>query len=189
MPYTDVPPIRPSRRRDLLARVRGEQTLRRLRRAGLHAPGPVLISARVYIDEAFAWAISIGQHVRIAHDARVIAHDAAVKHLTGYTEVLPVTIGDRCYVGAGAVVLPGAPIGAEAVIGAGAIVRGEVPAGAVAVGNPARVIGEAVDLRDRHIKLQSRSPCFERRPSDGLTPEELAAMQRALAEAGRIYVH
>lgn len=189
MPYTDVPPIKPSRRGELLARLRGEQTLRRLRRAGLQAPGPVLISARVYIDEAFAWAISIGQHVRFAHDVRVIAHDAAVKHLTGYTEVLPVTIGDRCYVGAGAVVLPGATIGAEAVIGAGAIVRGEVPAGAIVVGNPARVIGQAIDLRDRHIDLQTHSPCFERRPSDGLEPDELAAMRQALAEAGRIYVH
>jgi acetyltransferase-like isoleucine patch superfamily enzyme len=188
-PYTEVPIEKLSRRRELLARLRGEQTLERMRRAGLNAPEPVLISSRVHIDPAFAWAITIGANVRIAHDVQIIAHDAAVKHLTGYTEVLPVVIGDGCYLGAGAIVLPGATIGEGAVIGAGSLVRGEIPAGAIAVGSPARAIGKASDLRERHLQMQSRARCFQRRPSDGLDAGELEAMRAALAADGRIYVH
>jgi maltose O-acetyltransferase len=189
MPSTDVPVTRPSPGRQLVARLRGEQTLEKMRRAGLNAPGPLLVAARVYVDLMFAWAITIGANVRIAHDVRIIAHDAAVKHLTGYTEVRPVVIGDGCYIGAGAIILPGTKIGNGAIIGAGSVVRGEVPAGSVAAGNPARVIGEAGDLRDRHIQLQTQVRCFDQRPSDGITTHEISTMQAALAENDRIYVH
>jgi hypothetical protein len=185
---TAVPVSRPSRVKELVARLRGEQTLQRMRRLGLNAPGPLLVSARVHIDPAFAWAITIGANVRIAHDVLIIAHDAAVKHLTGYTEVQPVFIGDGCYIGAGAIVLPGARIGDGAVIGAGSLVRGEIPDGSVAVGSPARVVGQAAELRDRHLGRQAQSTCFERRPSDGMSAGELAAMRGGLARDGRIYV-
>jgi NDP-sugar pyrophosphorylase family protein len=177
-----------SRRRRLSARLRGGQTLERMRRAGLDAPGPLYIADRVYIDPTFAWAVTIRAHTTIAHDVRVIAHDAAIKHLTGYTEVLPVVIGEACYIGAGAIVLPGATLGDGAVIGAGSVVRGEIPAGAIAAGNPARVIGQASELRDRHKQLQAHVRCFEREPIDGVKAHELTAMREALAKDGRIYV-
>jgi acetyltransferase-like isoleucine patch superfamily enzyme len=48
-----------------------------------------------------------------------------------------VTIGDGCWLGAGAIVLPGVTVGRGASIGAGAVVRNEVPANALAVGVPA----------------------------------------------------
>ena len=54
-----------------------------------------------------------------------------------------VHIGDRAYVGSGAVIRQGRPdaplrIGADAVIGAGAVVLADVPPGTTVVGNPAR---------------------------------------------------
>jgi maltose O-acetyltransferase len=180
--------MRSSRWQELLARLRGEQTLARLRRLGLNAPGPLLLAARVHIDPGFAWAITIGSNVRIAHDVRILAHDAAVKHLTGYTEVLPVVIGDNCYIGAGAILLPGTSLGDGAVIGAGSVVRGEIQDGVVAVGNPARALGEARQLRARHEQLQQMTPCFEWRASKHATSGEVAAMREALASDGRIYV-
>jgi maltose O-acetyltransferase len=179
---------KPSRRRRILARLRGEQTLDRMRQAGLDAPGPLSISDRVYIDPTFAWAVTIKANTTIAHDVRVIAHDAAIKHLTGYTEVRPVVIGEGCYIGAGAIVLPGSSVGDGAVIGAGSVVRGEIPEGVIAAGNPARVIGQVSELRDRHKQLQADVRCFEREPIDGITTHELAAMRDALAKDGRIYV-
>jgi maltose O-acetyltransferase len=183
-----VPVGKRSRRREWLARLRGEQTLERMRKSGLHAPEPVYVGARVYIDELFAWAISIGAHTRIAHDVLIIAHDAATKHLTGYTEIRPVTIGASCYIGAGVIVLPGADIGDEAVVAAGSIVRGEVPAGAIVAGNPAKVVKPAGDLRDRHAELQAQVTPLEKRPVDGLTADEQARMRAMLAEHGRVYV-
>lgn len=52
----------------------------------------------------------------------------------------PITIGDDCWIGGGAIVCPGVSIGAGCVIGAGAVVTKDVPAHSLAVGNPARVV-------------------------------------------------
>jgi maltose O-acetyltransferase len=175
-------------RRWLLTRVRGRQTLEDLRRAGLQAPETVYLADRVYIDPTFAWAVSIGSETTIAHDVLIIAHDAAIKHLTGYSEVRPVAIGHKCYVGAGAILLPGAVIGDGSVIGAGAVVRERIPAGTVAVGSPARVIGSTSELARDHRRLQRKLGCFECEPALGLSPSELDAMRAALGEQGRIYV-
>ncbi|HMJ02847.1 MAG TPA: acyltransferase [Conexibacter sp.] len=174
-----------SRRRELLARLRGQQTLQRARAAGLDAPGPLHVGSGVSFDHGFAWAISIGAHTRIAHDVRIIAHDAAMKTLTGYTEVARVTIGADCYLGAGTIVLPGSRIGDAAVIGAGSIVRGEIPAGAIAVGAPASVVGDVEELRARHERLQGTLARFDQLPAN---EQARAAMRAALDEHGRIYV-
>lgn len=142
---------------------------------------------RVYIDERFAWAITIGAHTRIAHDVRIIAHDAATKHLTGYTEVRPVVIGEYCYIGAGVLVLPGATIGTGAVIGAGAIVRGDIPGGTVATGSPAKVVRQAEELQARHIEMQNTVPVFDRHPID-MNNVEQAQMREELAKTSHLYV-
>lgn len=57
-----------------------------------------------------------------------------------YTD--PVTIGDNCWIGAGAVICPGVSIGENTVIGAGSVVVHDIPANSVAAGNPCRVIRE-----------------------------------------------
>jgi len=175
---------------ELLARLRGEQTLRKMRRQGLRAPDPFYIASGVSVDPGFAWAVEIGAHTTISFDVRIIAHDAAIRHLTGYTVVRHVKIGTKCYIGAGTIILPGTTVGDGAIIGAGSVVRGEIPAGAVAAGNPARVIGDIDELRQRHASAMAELPRFERGPADpgGLSPAELAAMQRALDAHGRFYV-
>lgn len=52
---------------------------------------------------------------------------------------LPV-IGDRVFIGAGAIVIGDVTVGDDAVIGAGAVVLSDVPSGAMVVGNPARIV-------------------------------------------------
>ena len=52
----------------------------------------------------------------------------------------PVEIGSGSWLGAGAVVLPGARLGRNVVVAAGAVVRGEVPDHTVVAGAPARVV-------------------------------------------------
>lgn len=52
----------------------------------------------------------------------------------------PVFIGDYCWIGAHAIILPGVSIGAHSVIAAGSVVTKDVPPGVVCAGAPARVI-------------------------------------------------
>ncbi len=153
-----------------------------MRKRGLRAGRPIRLAPRSFIDAKFPWAVEIGDHTIIAGDVRIISHDAAIKRITGYTEVRPVTIGKRCYIGAGTIILPGAVIGDEAVIGAGAIVRGEIPPRSLAVGTPARVVGDIEDLRERHLAQIESSPPFE------FGSAQIDEMRRALKKHGRIYV-
>jgi acetyltransferase-like isoleucine patch superfamily enzyme len=51
-----------------------------------------------------------------------------------------ITVGDDCWIGYRAVLLPGAKIGSGTVVAAGAVVAGELPERVVAGGVPARVI-------------------------------------------------
>lgn len=59
-----------------------------------------------------------------------------------YQYNFPVHIGRNCWIGAGAVIVPGVTIGDNVVIGAGSVVTKDIPSNVVAVGNPCRVLRE-----------------------------------------------
>jgi maltose O-acetyltransferase len=52
----------------------------------------------------------------------------------------PVKIGDRCWIGANVIILPGVTIGDNVVVGSGSIVTKDIPSNSIAVGNHARII-------------------------------------------------
>lgn len=52
---------------------------------------------------------------------------------------MPVHIGENCWIGAGALIMPGVTIGDNSVIGTGSVVTKDIPANVVAYGNPCRV--------------------------------------------------
>lgn len=64
----------------------------------------------------------------------------ARQRATGVQMIAPISIGDDCWIGGHAVVMPGVTIGERTVIGAGSIVTCDIPADVLAVGNPCRVI-------------------------------------------------
>ena len=72
-----------------------------------------------------------------------------------YQYNMPVFIGRNCWIGAGAILLPGVNIGDGTVIGAGSVVTKDIPANVVAVGNPCRVL-RPIDERDREYYFQHR---------------------------------
>lgn len=73
----------------------------------------------------------------------------------GYQYNMPVHIGRNCWIGAGAIILPGVTIGDNTVVGAGSVVTKDLPANVVAVGNPCRVLREISD-RDREFYYKNR---------------------------------
>jgi len=68
---------------------------------------------------------------------------------------MPVRIGKNCWIGAGALIMPGVTIGDNSVIGAGSVVTRDIPANVVAVGNPCRVMRE-IGERDREFYYRDR---------------------------------
>lgn len=72
-----------------------------------------------------------------------------------YQYNMPVHIGKNCWIGAGAIILPGIMIGDYSVIGAGSVVTKDIPSGVVAVGNPCRVLREISDS-DREFYFKDR---------------------------------
>ena len=72
-----------------------------------------------------------------------------------YQYNIPVRIGRNCWIGAGAIILPGVTIGDNVVVGAGSVVTRDLPDSVVAVGNPCRVLRE-VGERDRSFYFKDR---------------------------------
>ena len=73
----------------------------------------------------------------------------------GYQYNFPVRIGKNCWIGAGALIMPGVTIGDNTVIGAGSVVTKDIPANVVAVGNPCRVMREISD-HDKEFYFKNR---------------------------------
>jgi len=73
----------------------------------------------------------------------------------GYQYNAPVHVGRNCWIGAGAILVPGVRVGDNAVIGAGSVVTKDVPPNCVAVGNPCRVLRE-IGEHDRAYYFKDR---------------------------------
>ena len=70
----------------------------------------------------------------------------------GYQYNKSIRIGRNCWIGAGAVIVPGVHIGDNAVIGAGSIVTKDIPSDVVAVGNPCKVLREIDEAEIERLK-------------------------------------
>ena len=134
---------------------------RRLARLGMRIGKNVYIDKAAIIDESHCWLIALGDDVTIAPRAHLLAHDASTNLFLGTTRVANVTVGDRVFIGAGGVILPGVTIGDDCVIAAGAVVTGPVETGSVVAGNPARAIARTEDFLEKHRRQMADSPFFD----------------------------
>ena len=70
-----------------------------------------------------------------------------------------VHIGRNCWIGAGALIMPGVTIGDNTVIGAGSVVTRDIPSNCVADGTPCRVIRE-IGEHDREYYFRDKKIDF-----------------------------
>jgi maltose O-acetyltransferase len=114
----------------------------------------------VIIDYSHTWHIEIGDDVTLAPRVHILAHDASTKKHLNYTRIGKVKIGNRVFIGAGSVILPGVTIGDDVVIGACSVVSRDIPNGQVVVGNPAKIICTIDDFLQKRREEMERVPCF-----------------------------
>ncbi len=108
----------------------------------------VVDDTHVYVGDC----TMIGPNVVIATAGHPILPELREK---GYQYNVPVRIGKNCWIGAGAIILPGVNIGDNTVIGAGSVVTKDIPANAVAVGNPCKVL-RPIGERDKEYYFKDR---------------------------------
>jgi maltose O-acetyltransferase len=85
--------------------------------------------------------ITIGDRTQIGPMVQLLTADHPrdpESRAEGLEKGAPIVIGQNCWIGGGALILPGVTVGDDAVIGAGAVVTRDVGAGRTVAGNPAR---------------------------------------------------
>lgn len=92
------------------------------------------LSLKAVLDRSYPAGVHVGAYSYVARDAVIFTHDMT-RGLRADTY-----IGERCFIGVRALIMPGVRVGDGCIIGAGSVVTRDVPPGCIAVGNPARVV-------------------------------------------------
>jgi acetyltransferase-like isoleucine patch superfamily enzyme len=95
--------------------------------------------------QAEPFLIELGDHVLVADDVHFITHDGGVYT---FQDEIPnivgnygkIKIGNNCFIGFGAYILPNVELGNNCIVGAGSVVVDSFPDNSVIFGNPAKLI-------------------------------------------------
>lgn len=110
---------------------------------GIAAHPTSMISLSVRFVLGARGSLSVGRDTQIAVRAMLVTRDPR----TGETR--PIRIGERCFIGGAATIMPGVTIGDESIVGGGAVVLDDVPARVMVAGNPARIIRRDIQVGRR----------------------------------------
>lgn len=105
------------------------------------------VSRGVRLDRTNPKGIHIGSYTAITGGASIITHDFVMR------EWRPVSIGDNCFIGFNAVILPGVTIGDHVIVASNSVVVKDVPSNCVVMGVPARVVEQKIVTGPWGIRL------------------------------------
>src|ERR1700716_3211809 len=105
------------------------------------------ISMSAKLDKTNPQGIHIGTYSVITFGAAILTHDYVNKLNRN------VRIGNNCFIGAHAIILPGVTIGDGCIVAAAAVVARDVPAGSLVAGNPARVVEHNIKTTHYGVRL------------------------------------
>jgi len=113
------------------------------------------------IDGLFPWLVEIGDKTIISTNCNILAHDAALANICGFSKIGRVTIGNNVYLGNNVTVLPGVKIGNNVIVGAKSLVNKDLEDNSVYVGIPAKRICSIEEFKSKHIEAKSKTVFFE----------------------------
>jgi len=96
------------------------------------------LSLKAVLDWTNPRGVHVGAYSYVAFDAVILAHDMARGLRTD------TYIGERCFIGARALILPGVRVGDGSIVGAGSVVTRDVPPATIVAGNPAKVLRSGI---------------------------------------------
>lgn len=139
-------------------------TLKRayLRRVfGMDIHPTVQFSLNASFDRTYPKGVHVGRDSWVALGAVILTHDRT-RGLYLHTR-----IGERCFIGARSLILPGIQVGDECIVAAGAVVTKDVPSRCIVAGNPARVIRENIEVVE-YGRFVNADATTERLQQEGL---------------------
>lgn len=107
-----------------------------------------VVSLSAKLDKTNPRGLHIGKYTVVTFGAAIITHD--------YVNAVnrDVRIGDNCFIGAHAIVLPGVTIGDNCIVAAASVVARDVPSGCMVAGNPARVVEQNLKTTRYGVRVQ-----------------------------------
>lgn len=125
------------------------------KRIGVKVGKNCFIFTKNFSGEPFL--ITIGDNVKIikgvsfyTHAPMWVSHDE-YPNLDYFGKI---SIGNNCFIGADAKLMPGVIIEDNCIVGAGAVVTKSVPKGSIVAGNPAVYIGKSADFVEKVKRLK-----------------------------------
>lgn len=117
------------------------------------------------------YLVEVGNNCLISGNVSFITHDGSMNVLnnlglfeTPMDKMRPIKVGNNCYIGISAIIMPGVKIGNNCIIGAGSVVTKDVPDGVCVAGVPAKIICTIYEYAEKN------KPYFY--PTRGLGNEE-----------------
>lgn len=113
----------------------------------------VTLESNLLLDKVYPQGIYIGKNSLIAAGTTILTHEHVKRDITNprMPFVTDTYIGERCFIGINATILPGVKIGDEVIVGAGAIVTKDVPSNSVVVGNPGKILARKISMSNRAV--------------------------------------
>lgn len=124
-----------------------------LKSRGVKLGANVFIDFFVWIEGGLPQYVEIEDCVVLAAHAKILAHDSSLNNMFDIPIKAKITrLQKNCYIGTGAIVMPGITVGEQSIVGAGAVVTSDVPPLTVVGGNPARILMTVDELIEKYQK-------------------------------------
>lgn len=126
---------------------------------------PTFISPTASFDATDYTKISIGNHVVISGEVRLLTHDYSVSRIAEakgqidkkeFRFIDEIEIGENSFIGTRTIIMPGVKIGKNVIIGAGSVVTKDVSDNLIVAGNPAREVSNIDEYWKKYLKNQEK---------------------------------